>query len=119
MTKETQFFVVSETRKLLKTSSACPGAKEAARRFLDAVGTANEKAEATKYLQELKEDLEPIDNVLAFAKSPSAEKYFGFEGAKKFLDHVNAMKENGVKYCDCPACLIAEAILKEKDAILK
>jgi hypothetical protein len=118
MTKETQFFVVGETRKLLRSSSACPEAKEAARRFLDAIGTDNEKAEAAKFLQELEEDLEPIDDVIAFANSPSAEKYFGLEGAQKFRDHVKDMKEKGIRYCDCPACRCAEAILKEKDAIL-
>lgn len=119
MTQETRTFVVKETRQLLKASSACPEAVAAAKRFLKAVGTENEKAEASKYLQELEEDLEPIDSLLAFAKSLSAEQCFGLEGSKKFLDHVNAIKESGVRYCDCPACAAAEAILKEKDAILK
>ncbi len=118
MNKEVLEYVKEQSNALLTAHSACPEVKEAARKWLEAVGTENEKAETIAYLKELEEDIEPIDGLLAFASSPVAEKVFGKEGAEKFLEHAKELKASGAKYCDCPACKACENILSKKEELL-
>ena len=46
-------------------------------------------------------------------------KVFGADGAKNILAHAKERKAAGAKYCDCPACAACEALLDQKDKILK
>lgn len=118
MEKQVQEFVVAKTHDLMDAPSCCPEAKAAAQAWLNAIGTANEAAETQKYLKELEEDITSIDGLIAFANSPAAAKAFGAEGAKKFAAHAAEIKAAGAKYCDCPACVAALAILEKKDSLL-
>ena len=43
---------------------------------------------------------------------------FGAEGAAGLLAHAQELKAAGAKYCDCPACAAAAAILEKKDELL-
>lgn len=107
--------LVTQTNHLLKASSTCPEAKAAAKAFLKALGTPKEKEVTLAYFNELAEDVTGIDDLYAFANSAYAEKEFGKEGAKAFRVHVEEIKAKGVKYCDCPACTAAQAILAKRD----
>jgi hypothetical protein len=118
MTKELLDYVSEKTRDLMAAPSCCPEAKAAAQAWLDAAGTDNEKAETMKYLAELEEDITSIDDLLAFASSEEAVEIFGADGAKGFLAHAQELKANGAKYCDCPACKAALAILNKKAELL-
>lgn len=119
MSKETQAYLVKETQLLLDAPMSCPEAKAEAKAWLAALGTAKEKEETKRYFKELKEDITSIDDLVAFASSPYAEKEFGVEGAKAFLAHAKEIKAKGAKHCDCPACSAAAAILAKKDEALK
>ena len=118
MDKQTLEFLTQKTDELINSGSVCKEAKEAADNWLKAVGTKTEKEEAAKYLKELEEDIEPIDDLMAFLNTPLAAEYMGEEGAKAFLVHAEQRKAAGEKYCDCPACSVVYAILSEKDKIL-
>lgn len=118
MNKETLDYVVSETNALLKAPSACKEVKEAAGKWLESLGKENELEETKAYIKELEEDVEGIDDLLAFASSPMAEQIFGKERAESFLNHAKELKASGAKYCDCPACTACANILSKKEEIL-
>jgi len=118
MTKEMTAFVTEKTRDLMAAPSCCPEAKAAAQAWLDAVGTDREQAETKKYLAELAADVTPIDGLIAFASSAAGAAHFGEAAAKGLLAHAQQIKAAGAKYCDCPACTAALAILERKAELL-
>lgn len=107
------------TEDLLAAPSACKEVKEAATNYLNSIGTDNESDAAKAYVEELEEDIMPIDGLIAFAGSDMGEKIFGAEKAKAILAHAQERKAAGAKYCDCPACAACEALLEQKENILK
>jgi len=111
MEKEVRDYVIGKTRDLLNAPSCCAEAKEAANAWLNAVGTDGEETETKKYISELKEDILPIDALIAFTESDAGIRVFGAEKAGKYHAHGIELKAAGAKYCDCPACSAAEAIL--------
>lgn len=118
MEKQISEFLIQKTNELINSGSVCKEAKEAAEKWLKAVGTDAEKDETVRYLKELEDDIEPIDDLIAFLHTPLAAKYLGEERAKTFLVHAEQRKVAGEKYCDCPACSAVYAILCKKDDIL-
>lgn len=86
MNKEILNEVVEFTHELLKTPTCC---------------------------QELKEDIMPIENLIAFADSKAGQDYFGEKTAKDIVVHSKGIQAQGAQYCDCPACAIVEKILKK------
>lgn len=106
------------TEDLLAAPSACAEVKESAQAYLNAVGTDKESDAAKTFVAELEEDIMPIDGLIAFAESDMGAKVFG-EGVKNVLMHAKDRKAAGEKYCDCPACAACEALLNQKDQILK
>ena len=119
MKKEVLNYVIKETNALINAGSCCKEAKEAAEKWLKAVGTPDEAAETERYIKELEEDIEPIDDLVAFANSPLCEQLFGKDRAEGFRAHARELKESGAKYCDCPACAACADILALKSEILK
>lgn len=107
------------TEDLLAAPSACAEVKETAQAYLDAIGTEKESTAAKTFVAELEEDIIPIDGLIAFAESDMGAKVFGEEGAKNILIHAKDRKAAGAAYCDCPACAACEALLNQKDQILK
>lgn len=118
MNKEILDYTVEKTHELMNAFSCSSEAKEAARAWLDAVGTDNESSETQKYIDELEADLMPIDTLINFAESDAGAQVFGEEAAN-VAAHAKDIKSAGAKYCDCPACAAVEAILKNKDELLK
>jgi ornithine carbamoyltransferase len=116
MKRETREYLIKESKALLDVSFACPEAKAVCKDFLAKAGTNEEDEAALSMIDELKEDVEKIDDLLAFASSSHCEKAFGEEEAKNFLKRAEELKKSGAKYCDCPACTAAlEIISKEKE----
>ena len=113
MDKETLAKVVSQTRELLDAPTCCQELKDVANEWLKALGGENEESMTEKYIAELKEDIMPIENLIAFAGSPAGEDYFGIETAKGIVAHGQEIQAQGAHYCDCPACALVESILKQ------
>lgn len=112
MDKSTREFVEARTKELMSAGSCCKEAKEAARNWLDSVGTDKEGEATRNYLSELKEDIIPVEGLIAFADSDKAKAIMGAEGAKALHAHGEEVKAAGGKYCDCDACKAAEAIVE-------
>ena len=112
MTEDTRKFVEEKTKEILNAGSCCPELKEMAEKWLAAEGTTE------AYLQELSEDVLPIDALISFASSEKGAEVFGAEQAKSMAEAGKASKANGGKYCICPACSAGGAILDKKNEIL-
>ena len=110
--------MIELTKKMIAAPSCCAPLKKVGQEWLDAVGTADEKAAAQKLIAELEGDITDIDSLVAFAHSETAVKYFGEEGAKGFAAHADELKASGAKFCDCGACAPGLEILKNKALIL-
>ena len=111
-------FVVEKSKELMSASTCSSEAKAAAQAWLDAVGTDREAEETKKYVEELEADIMPIDGLIGFAESEHGAQVFGADKALEVAAHAREIKAAGAKYCDCPACAAAEAILDKKDTLL-
>ena len=118
MDREVLDFVVKKTHELMDAASCSSEAKAAAQVWLDAVGTDREAAETAKYIAELEADIVTVDGLISFAQSEAGASVFGADNAKNIAAHAREIKAAGAKYCDCPACAAAEAILDKKDTLL-
>lgn len=118
MEREVLTFVEEKSRELIASSTCYAGLKDAAQAWLDAVGTDKEAEETKKYVTELEADIMPVDGLIAFAESEAGAQVFGPEKTKEVAAHGKKIKAEGAKYCDCPACAAAEAILSKKDQML-
>ena len=76
-----------------------------------------EAAETERYLNELKADIMPIDQLIGFAGSEAGIQYFGEAAAKGIVSHAEEIKANGARYCDCPACAAARRFSKAGDTV--
>ncbi|WP_312425912.1 molecular chaperone Hsp90 [Lacrimispora sp.] len=119
MDKEVLNYVVEKTNELISASSCSSEAKAAAQTWLDSIGTEKEAAETKKYMDELEADIMPIDGLIGFAESDAGFQVFGADLSKNIAAHAKEIKSGGAKYCDCPACASAAAILDKKDTLLK
>lgn len=118
MKKEVLDFVAEKTKELIDAPTCSQEAREAAKAWLDAVGTDKEQEETKKYIAELEEDIVTVDGLIAFAESEAGARVFG-EKAPEVAAHGREIKAAGAKYCDCPACAAVEAILSKKEEMLQ
>lgn len=112
-------FVKEQARHLISAETCCGEARAAAQSWLDAVGTEEEAAETRKFIAELEEDIMTIDGLIDFAQSDMGAQVFGEAQAREIAEYSKQIKAKGAKYCDCPACAAAEAILEKKEQLLK
>ena len=94
------------------------GTAEVSEGAASAAGTDQEAEQTKNLIAELEMDIMPLDGLIAFAGSEAGAKVFGPEKAKEVEAHGQELKEAGKKYCDCPACAAAEAILEKKEQML-
>jgi len=118
MTKELKDYLIEKTHDLINAPSCSKEAKDAAQKWLDAVGTENEKVQTKKYIEELEEDIMPIDGLIGFLSSEASIQLFGADTADKMLKHAKELKASNAQYCDCPACSAAAAILEKKSLLI-
>lgn len=118
MDKNTLDYVMEKTRELIDAPTCSNETREAAERWLKAVGSDKERSETKSYIEELEADIMPIDNLINFAGSEKGAEYFGAEKAAEIVSHAEKIKAEGAKYCDCPACLAAADILSRKNDML-
>lgn len=116
MDQKTIDFIAERAKVLASDPSAKQETQAAAQACLDAIaaGASGEAAEAaTKQLVDFLEGRpNNIDGVIGFAQGPAVQ-IMGEEVAAQFLAKQLARKEQGEKWCDCPACTAAVAILTE------
>ena len=115
MTKE---ILIEKVKAMIAAPSCYPELKAAGQAWLYEIDKDGEKVAAQNLIEEIKEDITPIDRLVAFAHSDHAKEFFGEEGIKKFAAHADELKAGGAKYCDCGACKPALEILENKELIL-
>jgi hypothetical protein len=103
---------------VISSHTACSELKQASRDYLDAVGTENEKEAANLLIAELEEDVNSIDDTIAFFSSDFAKSIFGDATGEK-LALAKQAKANGDTVCICDGCRTGYEILKNKDEFLK
>ncbi len=108
---------VACVKNLAAAPSCCAELKAAARAWLDAVGTAGQKAAAEALLAELKEDVNGIDDVIGFFGSEAGKGYFGEEKADALLKAAKDAKAAGGKYCICDACQFGSKLIENPDGL--
>lgn len=118
MTEAIKTLTQENVNNLLAAPSCCAELKAAAQAWLDALGSSREAEMTRALIAELEEDIMPIDGLIAFADSEAGAKVFGADKAKGIAAHARERKATGAKYCDCPACAAAEAILVHKADLL-
>ena len=111
--------LAEKTRKLMELSHYAP-LTEAAQKWLDTMedGEAN-KAATKAYIAALEDGIATIDESIAFAQSAKAAEILGADGAAKLLENEMKRKAAGAKFCNCPACALAQEILKDKEYLSK
>lgn len=118
MEQSVREYVTEKVKDLISAPSCCAQAKAAGENWLKAAGTDQEAEQTKNLIAELEMDIMPLDGLIAFAGSEAGAKVFGPEKAKEVEAHGKELKEAGKKYCDCPACAAAEAILEKKEQML-
>ncbi len=108
MTEDTRKFVEEKTKEILNAGSCCPELKEMAEKWLAAEGTTDEKAVTEAYLQELSEDVLPIDALISFASSEKGAEVFGAEQAKSMAEAGKALKRTAVNIVSARHAVQAE-----------
>ncbi len=93
------------TRQLIAVEWARPELKEAAQKWLDTMedGAANKTASAA-YIKALESSIATVDELAA---------------VDQFKAHAEELKAKGEKFCDCDACKLVAAILKDKEYLEK
>ena len=118
MKREVLDELVKRTQELIDAPTCSQETKEAAQRWLDAVGTDAENAETKAFISELEADIMPIDSLIGFAESEKGSAYFGADTAASIAAHAREIRAAGARYCDCPACAACEAILKHTEELI-
>ena len=116
-TEDTRKFVEEKTKEILNAGSCCPELKEMAEKWLAAEGTTDEKAVTEAYLQELSEDVLPIDALISFASSEKGAEVFGAEQAKSMAEAGKHLKRTAVNIVSARVSA-GGAILDKKNEIL-
>lgn len=99
---------------LMESKTCCKELKESCKNYLDSIGSDKENEMLDLLMSEINEDINTIDDTINFMKSDMALNMLGEETRKMLLDKSLKAKENGAKYCDCPACSICEKIINYK-----
>jgi hypothetical protein len=108
--------LIETAKTMIAAPSCCQDLKTVAQTWIDAVGTAGEKAAADALLAELKEDVCTIDDVIPFFESPRAVQYFGEEKAKELAALAHKVKADGGKWCFCDACAAGAKLMENAEA---
>lgn len=108
--------LIETAKAMIAAPSCCQDLKTIAQAWIDAVGTAGEKAAADALLAELKEDVCTIDEVIPFFESSVAVRYFGEEKAKELAALAHKVEADGGKWCFCDACAAGAKLLENAES---
>ena len=104
--------LVQTVREMTAASSCCRELKEAGQNWIAAADADAKKKAAAILLEEIREDIAPIDHVIEFFESPQGIQIFGADRAKSIAAHAREVRAQGGKWCDCPACAAGLKILE-------
>lgn len=105
--------IIQQVKNLIAAPSCYAGLKEKAEAYL----AAQNPETAAALVNELKADVQSIDEVLPFFGSEDAKKIFGAEVAEQLLQKAKEVKANGGYTCFCEACTAGKAILDHQELL--
>lgn len=116
MNKDLQSYIIEKTKEMISFDFCCSELKAAAKLWLDSIGTDKEQQAVNDYIAEIEDCIMPIDGLIKFAESERCAQIFG-DKQQEEIAHAYKLKADGAKYCDCPVCKAALAILEKKSQI--
>ena len=72
-----------------------------------------DKVTELEFIKQLKAGIASVDEVIDTFSDPEMREKMGEEAAEQIKQHAEAIKAEGKKFCDCPACTKAREILKD------
>lgn len=90
-------FIVEKVKEVLAAPSCCPELKDAAQKYLAALDTADEKAAGKILIAELEEDVQSIDDTLAFFCSDAAKRFLARRQRRTWRKPREKLKRQGPK----------------------
>lgn len=75
-------YVAEKAKELMDSHTCCAEVREAAKAWLDALGTDREAEAAENLIAELQEDLMPVEQLIAFAESEAGAGVFWRQGRR-------------------------------------
>ena len=72
-----------------------------------------DKVTEMEFIKQLKAGISSLDEVIDTFSKPEMKEAMGEEAAAQIKAHAEAMKAEGKKFCDCPACTKAREILRD------
>ena len=79
----------------------------------DKAAPAISKVTENEFVAKLKEGVATVNETIEHFSDPKVREDIGEEAAVQIKAHAEALKAEGQKFCDCPACTKAREILKE------
>lgn len=81
--------------------------------LMDKAAPAVSKITESELIAKLKEGIATVNENIEHFSDPEVREQFGEEAAEQIKKHAEALKAEGKKFCDCPACTKAREILKD------
>ena len=96
--------VMEQVKALIEAPMCCAPLRAAAEVYQAAVGTDMEEKLAKAFCEELGQDVNLIEESIAFFGSEKAANMMGADKAAEMVKAFKGAQANGEKYCLCPAC---------------
>ena len=81
--------------------------------LMDKASPAISKVTENEFVAKLKEGVATVNETIEHFSDPKVREDIGEEAAEQIKAHAEALKAEGKKYCDCPACTKAREILRD------
>ena len=105
--------IIAKVNELINAPTVCAPLKAAA----EAYAKDQSRANADALVKSLEENVNSLDETLAFVESDAGRKIFGEQGAADAAKMGHELKAKGGKYCFCPACQAGGAIYENRAAL--
>ena len=79
----------------------------------DKAAPAIDKVTESELIAKLREGIATVNETIEHMSDPKVRENIGEEAAEQIKAHAEALKAEGKKYCDCPACTKAREILRD------
>ncbi len=109
--------LIQKAEEMILAPSCYIGAKAAAMKWINAIGSEGEKAAAEALIKELEADVLSIDRYLTIQKEMTPF-ILGKEKAEEMYEKGMNAKADGGKWCLCAACQAGGIILENKKLLL-
>ena len=119
MTPDVKDWMKGLVTEIVNAPSCCAELKPVAEEWLKKCDTDELMVVTKKLLDELKLDVNTIDQTIAFTESDAAKDMFGAEKAAEMKKQFEKAKADGEEYCICPACKPGAVLLIHEEFLLK